>query len=221
MREKIKIVLCVILVLALAAGAFVFVERTMIFGTSATRLENKYKTEIAFEKSEHDTDKDGIDDRTEMFNGVLEYIKTKPKYKSKYYSTGYPDDEYGVCTDVIANGMKEAGFDLMELVADDIAKHPDMYEIDTPDKRIDFRRVRNLKVYFKNNAIELTTDINEIDQWQAGDIVIFEKHIGVISDRRNKNGVPYLIHHGSAYQKSYEQNILEKRDDIVGHYRLK
>ena len=51
-------------------------------------------------------DNDGIDDQTDILNNVREYIKTKPKYKSKYYGTGYPDDEYGVCTDVVANGLK-------------------------------------------------------------------------------------------------------------------
>ncbi len=38
----------------------------------------------------------------------------------------------------------------------------------------DFRRVKNLKVYFDNNAISLTTEINEIEEWQGGDIVVFK-----------------------------------------------
>ena len=47
-------------------------------------------------------------------------ISKNPKYKSKYYETGYPNDEYGVCTDVVAFGLKDAGYDLMELVNEDI-----------------------------------------------------------------------------------------------------
>ena len=47
--------------------------------------------------------------------------------------------------------------------------------MDAVDKNIDFRRVKNLKVYFDNNAISLTTDINEIEEWQGGDIVVFKK----------------------------------------------
>ena len=82
-----------------------------------------------------------------------------------------------------------------------------------------FRRVKNLRVYFEHTAIPLTTDVYDISQWQGGDIVIFEKHIGIVSDKRNDDGVAYVIHHNDPFQDSYEEDILEKRDDIVGHYR--
>ena len=167
-----------------------------------------------------DKDGDGIDDQSDILQNVREYISTKPKYKSKYYDTGYPDDEYGVCTDVIAFGLLDAGYDLMELVNEDIVNHPLDYDITNVDKNIDFRRVRNLKIYFDRKAISLTTDVNEIEQWQGGDIVVFEKDIGIISDKRNKKGIPYVIHHANYYQLNYEEDILEHRDDIVGHYRI-
>lgn len=167
-----------------------------------------------------DKDGDGIDDQSDILQNVREYISTKPKYKSKYYDTGYPDDEYGVCTDVIAFGLLGAGYDLMELVNEDIVNHPLDYDITNLDKNIDYRRVRNLKIYFDRNAISLTTDVNEIEQWQGGDIIVFEKHIGIISDKRNKKGIPYVIHHANPYQLNYEEDILEHRDDIVGHYRI-
>lgn len=167
-----------------------------------------------------DKDNDGIDDQTDMLENVKEYISKNPKYKSKYYDTGYPNDEYGVCTDVVAFGMLGAGYDLMELVNEDILKNPEKYNLENIDKNIDFRRVRNLKIYLDNNAISLTTDINQIEQWQGGDIIVFEKHIGVISDKRNKNGIPYVIHHANPYQLNYEEDFLEYRNDIVGHYRI-
>ena len=132
----------------------------------------------------------------------------------------YPDDGYGVCTDVVAFALKGAGYDLMPLVDEDIRADQVSYNIEQPDKNIDFRRVRNLKVYFEHRAISLTTDLSEIEEWQGGDIVIFQDHIGIVSDRRNENGVPYVIHHNSPWQKKYEQDILEKRNDLVGHYRI-
>ncbi len=101
--------------------------------------------------SSTDKDNDGIDDQTDILNSVREYIKTKPKYKSKYYSTGYPNDEYGVCSDVVAFGLKGAGYDLRELVN------------------------------------------NDISSWQGGDIIIFKKHIGIVSDKRNSKGIPSLF----------------------------
>ena len=167
-----------------------------------------------------DKDNDGIDDQSDILNNAKAYIATKPQYKSKYYSTGYPDDNYGVCTDVVAFSLLNAGYDLMELVNEDILESPDSYDIDIVDKNIDFRRVRNLKVYFDRNAISLTTDINEIDQWQAGDIVIFKGHIGIISDIRNKDGIPYVIHHAYVGQLNYTEDILPYHDDILGHYRI-
>lgn len=127
-----------------------------------------------------DKDNDGMDDQTDILNNVRNYIATSPKYKSKYYTSGYPDDEYGVCTDVVAFGLKGAGYDLMELVNEDIKNNRNKYNVDTIDKNIDFRRVKNLKVYFENNAISLSTDIYDIKNWQGGDIVIFKNHIGIV-----------------------------------------
>ena len=88
------------------------------------------------------------------------------------------------------------------------------------DKNIDFRRVQNLKVYFENNAISLTTDVSKIDEWQGGDIVVFRKHIGIVSDNRNSNGIPFVIHHANPFQLRYEEDILTIKNDIVGHFRI-
>ena len=167
-----------------------------------------------------DKDNDGIDDQTDILNNVREYIKTKPKYKSKYYSTGYSNDEYGVCSDVVAFGLLNAGYNLMELVNKDIINNKDQYNIEVVDKNIDFRRVRNLKIYFERNSINLTTDINDISSWQGGDIVVFKNHIGIVSDKRNRKGISFIIHHANPYQIYYEEDILEHRNDIVGHYRI-
>ena len=171
-------------------------------------------------KSKIDKDNDGIDDETDILNSTREYISTKPIYKSKYYGTGYPNDEYGVCTDVVAIALKNAGYDLMELVNIDIKNNKENYDIEEIDKNIDFRRVKNLKIYFKNNTINLTTDIKNIKEWQGGDIIIFKNHIGIVSDKRNKKGIPFIIHNQSLYQSDYEEDILEYRKDIVGHYRI-
>lgn len=171
-------------------------------------------------KSQLDKDEDGVDDQTDILKGVRDYIDTEPKYKSAYYAQGYPDDEYGVCTDVVAQGFLAAGYDLMELVNADILKNPKDYDIEAPDKRIDFRRVKNLYVYFQHTALPLTTDITKIEEWQGGDVIVFENHIGIVSDRRNENGIPFIIHHGSPMQVGYEQDILEGREDIIGHFRI-
>lgn len=167
-----------------------------------------------------DKDNDGIDDQTDILQNVRKYIDTKPKYKSEYYSSGYPEGEYGVCTDVVAFGLLGSGYDLRELVNEDIINNSEKYNIEKIDKNIDFRRVRNLIVYLDNHAISLTTDIYDIDKWQGGDIIVFKNHIGIVSDKRNKNGVPFVIHHANPYQINYEEDFLEYRNDIIGHYRI-
>lgn len=168
-------------------------------------------------KSLIDKDGDGIDDQTDFLQSVRNYIATKPKYKSKYYRTGYPDDGFGVCTDVIAFGLRGAGYDLMELVDADIRANKKMYQLDVVDKNIDFRRVNNLRIFFERNAKSLTTDLTDIKEWQGGDIIVLKTHIGVVSDKRNWRGIPFIIHNGGFH---FEEDILEYRTDIVGHFRM-
>ncbi len=167
-----------------------------------------------------DKDNDGIDDQTDILDGAKKYISMKPKYKSKYYNTGYPNDGYGVCSDVVAFALKDAGYDLQSLVNEHILANKDLYDIEVVDKNIDFRRVKNLKIYLDYNAQSLTIDINDIEKWQGGDIVVFKNHIGIVSDNRNRKGISFVIHHANPYQKYYEEDILEYHNDIVGHYRI-
>lgn len=186
--------------------------------------DRKYTNEhfhIETYKSSVDKDLDKIDDQTDIILGAREYIKKKPKYKSKYYNGGFPTDNYGVCTDVVVNSFLSAGYNLKELLDKDIKENKEKYNIEKVDSNIDFRRVKNLKVYLDNNAIKLTTNIYDIEKWQGGDIVVFKKHIGIVSDKRNKKGISYVIHHSDIAQIYYEEDILENRkEDIIGHYRI-
>lgn len=172
-------------------------------------------------KSSTDADNDGVEDYEDILLSAKEYIATKPKYKSNYYENGYPDDGYGVCTDVVGFALLNAGYDLRELVDEDIRNHPEDYDIDKPDSKIDFRRVVNLKVYFDHTAESLTTDYTDYEAWQAGDIVIWNGHIGLISEHRNWKGIPFVYHNASPMQVSYEEDVLEAYGEVLGHYRLK
>lgn len=222
MKARTKIILIAIaIVVALAVVAFVVFDQRLFQTTSTERLPDSYTPPIEQIHSSVDKDNDGIDDQVDILQGALDYVATRPKYKSKYYAeTGYPNDGFGVCTDVVANATRAAGYDLMQLVQDDIAAAPEAYDIDAPDPAIDFRRVRNLRVYFDRHAVKLTTDTSALEEWQGGDIVLFGDHIGVVSDRRNANGVPYVIHHVSPLQASYEEDILDARGDLTEHYRI-
>ncbi len=172
-------------------------------------------------QSPNDADGDGVDDWTDMMLGAREYIGTNPHYKSKYYAGGYPDDGLGVCTDVVWQAFQAAGYTLKDLVDEDIAEHFDAYpHIDIPDGNIDFRRVSSLDTFFRRHAQVLTCDTDDPEQWQPGDIVVFgdRAHIGICSDRRNADGIPFLIHHGNPIEDAVEQNYIPSHD-VTGHFR--
>ena len=171
-------------------------------------------------RSSVDKDHDGVDDATDIVKAVREYVATDPIYKSAYYAGGYPNDGHGVCTDVVAFALLHAGYDLQEEVYLHIMNNRDLYDIDIVDKNIDFRRVRNLIIFFNHNFHILTNDISKIEEWQGGDIVVFHEHIGIVSDNRNHKGIPFVIHHRGKYQLYYEEDILEN-SKVIGHYRAK
>lgn len=167
-----------------------------------------------------DFDGDEIDDYADLLSGAKLDAIRHPRYDGSYYKGGYPPEEIGVCTDVVWRAFREAGYSLKEMVDWDIAQNPDRYpQIAEPDPNIDFRRVQNLLIFFKTYAKELTTDIQKIDQWQPGDIVVFNgtKHIGIVSNLRNKQGQPYIIHNGG--QPVREENYLP-RAKVTAHFRF-
>ena len=213
--ELIFVILCIILIMFIIYKLFKPYEKVY------------YAEDFGIEiiRSSKDYNNNGIDDYTDILLGARKDAENKPTYKSAYYAGGYPPDDEGVCTDVIWRAFQNAGYYLKDMVDEDIKNNVEIYPRvnGKPDPNIDFRRVPNLKVYFDRNAISLTKNIKDIDKWQAGDIVIFgNSHIGIISDKRNKNGIPYLIH--NANQANREEDVLElwnAFETITGHYRIK
>lgn len=216
MKNKKIVIVSIFVIICLFVLGYLLYYFNFIPHRKYTNEDFNIKTYV----SNIDKDNDGIDDQTDILINTRKYIITKPKYKSKYYGTGYPDDNYGVCTDVVAFALKDAGYDLRELVNNHVKENRNLYDIDMIDKNIDFRRVLNLKTYFDYNAISLTTDVKRIEEWQGGDIVVFKRHIGIVSDKRNHKGINFVIHHANPYQRYYEEDILDNRDDIIGHYRI-
>lgn len=207
--------------LTIAITVLIFLIVGLLYGLHVIphRRYSNADFDIPDYRSQTDQDHDGIDDQTDILQSARAYLATNPQYQSIYYATGYPDDNHGVCTDVIAFALKGAGYDLMQLVDADIRAHPEAYDVDIPDRNIDFRRVKNLAVWFRRHANSLSTNPNDTYEWQGGDVVILDDHIGIVSDQRNRRGVPYLIHHYSPFQTTYEEDVLSKYK-ITGHYRL-
>jgi len=169
-----------------------------------------------------DFNNNGIDDYRDIVIGARMDAENKPKYDGSYHAGGYPPEDIGVCTDVVWRAFKNAGYNLKEMIDEDINNHTDLYPRvgGTPDPNIDFRRVPNLKVFFERYGVSLTLDPSETAQWQPGDIVTFgDKHIAIISDRRNKNGIPYIIHNGGQPRRE-EDALTRYRPEISGHFRF-
>ncbi len=167
----------------------------------------------------------GIDDYTDFLLGARRDAENHPHYDGRYWGSAYPPDDIGVCADVIWRAFREAGYSLRYMVDRDIRQNTWRYpkianKQESRDSKIDFRRVRNLRIFFDAYAVILTTDINDVAAWQPGDIVIFNEnsHIGIVSDKRNESGQPYIIHNGG--QPKREEDYLPGAQKIAAHYRF-
>jgi len=214
MRIKLIILILIILLFISITVFFIYINAKL----HSQKVYTAEQLGITVIISDSDIDGDGIDDYTDILQGARQYIATKPRYESKYYNGGYPDDGCGVCTDVIWKAYQSAGYNLKGMVDDDIRNNLNAYStIVTPEPNIDFRRVKTLKTFFDRNSRSLSTDFSNPEEWQAGDIVIFLNHIAVCSDKRNSDGIPFIIHHDGLGAR--EVNEI-KNYTIIGHYRL-
>lgn len=215
-KKLFKFIFLLLFAVVLSAGLYLAVLYNIFpeFPRSADDFD------IETVKSSTDFNNNGIDDYTDFLIGARIDAENHPRYDSRYWENGYPPDDIGVCTDVVWRAFKNAGYSLRDMVDADIKLRPESYpNITKRDNNIDFRRVVNLRVFFDEYAQELTLDINDISQWQPGDIVIFgnDKHIGIVSDKRNRHGHTYIIHNGG--QPKREEDYFE-RGTVTGHYRF-
>ena len=144
-------------------------------------------------------------------------------YADGYYTGGDPPPHVGVCTDVVISAYRAAGVNLHKLVSADIAHHRSAYNIAKPDPNIDYRRCRNLQIFFQRHALSLPRKGTHAG-WQPGDIVIWSTagkgnpdHIGVIANHLDAEGVPTVVHHWPGLLVC-EMDWLY-RFQIVGHFR--
>jgi uncharacterized protein YijF (DUF1287 family) len=175
-----------------------------------------------------DHDKDSITDVDDLLAGARIDVKNKPAYDPAYCRGGYPADSKGVCTDLVWRAYKNAGFNLKNMIDEDIRNHLNDYKssVTKPDPNIDFRRVKNQATYFRKYGITLTNKLTpgdslNLSQWQPGDIVTFRRpeHIAMISDLRRADGVPYLLHNCGPYARE-EDTFMDWAPEISGHYRF-
>ena len=69
----------------------------------------------------------------------------------------------------------------------------------------------------------LDCNIEDIMEFNPGDILVFntDEHIAMTSDKRNANGIPYLIQNRDETQTEKEEDRLEETEmEITSHYRF-
>jgi uncharacterized protein len=166
-----------------------------------------------------------------IVEGARKQLDWGTVYYSAYVKIPYPNGDLpknrGVCTDVVVRALRHAGYDLQALIHQDMKaawkQYPRYAAHTKPDLNIDHRRVPNQVVFFKRKGEKLSTALDKTgnDRWMPGDIVAWKlasglDHVGVLTDRVNSRGLPYVIHNLST---TLEEDCLD-RWKIVGHYRF-
>jgi len=149
-----------------------------------------------------------------------------PAYVRLEYPNGDLPVERGVCTDVVIRALRDAlDMDLQQLVYEDMkeafSEYPDQWGLKQPDPNIDHRRVPNLRCYFERKGYSMSVSRRKKD-YLPGDLVtcVLEggrPHIMVVSDRKTRAGVPFVIHNIGAGAKE-EDRLFDF--PITGHYRI-
>ncbi|MDD3629000.1 MAG: DUF1287 domain-containing protein [Candidatus Humimicrobiaceae bacterium] len=168
---------------------------------------------------------------------TLELLEEDIEYGYEVFpDTGYPQNNIWISTDVISVTLKECGYDLMELIYQDMIDHKKDYPMDikgreTPIKYIDFRDVFFQEKFFSRNALTLPNEFDPESEdanliWQPGDIVYFQFDednpysdlAGFISPHTSDDGIPLVIMISSELGRISEVDVLMEYK-IVGHYR--
>ncbi|MFD1806832.1 DUF1287 domain-containing protein [Pasteurella oralis] len=163
----------------------------------------------------------------QLVNDARKQINVTVSYDSTYRKMAFPMGDVpqhtGVCTDVVIRAYRQQQIDLQKLVHQDMKKawvsYPKIWGLKTTDTNIDHRRVPNLETFFKRHGKSLS--LTDLSSFKAGDIVTWRlprnlPHIGIVSDKKNKEGIPLIIH--NIGQGTQEEDILFKYK-MIGHYR--
>ena len=190
-----------------------------------------------------DADEDEINNQKDIMLGAKKQLGNPAKNisleegETNYYQGGDPPEDLADSTDIIARAFFEAGFDLRDLVYEDIKENFGQYPIKEIwnrsfcDPNIDYRRIQNLEIFFNRNAKDLDILFNASDEqnlnlWLPGDVVFFDMdrdgdsdNVGIISDNTTRDGVPKVIYNYKDPGYTVEKDILKEKI-ITGHYRF-
>jgi len=165
-----------------------------------------------------------------IVNGAKAEVRRGVTYDARYVLLSYPGGDVpsgqGACTDVVIRALRNAGYDLQSLIHQDMRRHfrlyPRKYGLSRPDRNIDHRRTPNQIVFLRRHGRELPRAVTgaAAASWRPGDLVYCRLpnglgHCGVLSDVRNAEGLPLVIHNMG---RAAQEDVLSAWE-ITGHFR--
>lgn len=166
-----------------------------------------------------------------LSDATIALTKDHVVYDPAYFKIAYPNGDVpagrGVCTDVVIRAYRKLGVDLQQEVHEDMKAnfklYPRNWRMKTTDKNIDHRRVPNLMVFFKRKGKVKPMTKNTAD-YVPGDIVCWDLngkqlHIGLVVNRKSRDGKRYLIVHNIGSGQVIEDVLFAWK--IIGHYTYK
>ncbi|RJX22858.1 MAG: DUF1287 domain-containing protein [Ammonifex sp.] len=217
--------------LLILAAVIVFGDHVCLpeFSSIISRVHPEPRLHVPLVIENRDVNENGIPDALDFAAGARREVERRTRYDAAYCAGGYPPEGRGACTDVVWRAFREAGYDLKRMVDEDIRKAPAAYGATgrRPDPNIDFRRVKNLVVFFGRHGRELATEVipgdsDNLAKWQPGDIVVFGptwEHIGIVSESRLPDGVPLVINNAGPCA-SESDCLLSWPSGITHHFRF-
>lgn len=162
-----------------------------------------------------------------LADAAFEQTFKKVKYDGSYFVIPYPNgdvpDSIGVCTDVVIRAYRKTGYDLQQLIHEDMKAAFGVYNkrrrSNKIDSNIDHRRTPNMETFFTRKGAKLAVTSKEED-YQPGDIVFWDVafgHVGIVV----KETVPgtnrhYIVHNICCGNQMEDFLFVPK---IIGHYR--
>ena len=142
--------------------------------------------------SKVDYNKNGIDDYSDFLLGAK-----KIKGKNSSYE------------ELMIKVFQYAGYNLDKMV--------DNYFKDSKDLKYKMDRISLYKSFINDNATKISINFKKKEEFQPGDFIFLSEGIGLLSDKRDKNGLNYIIviENGKVVEKEGLKEL-----DVSGHYRF-